>query len=177
MRVLVIDDDAFIRSSLRRLLIRKYRAVVAEAADGLLGIQHLIDHSCDLVLLDVHMRGMGGLETLEAIRRSPRHRATPVIMLTGDSDASIVANALQLGVADFLVKPVDATVLFERITTALTRAGKAGLLHAGHEGTAPHTAAPAPAPAPAKAPVTQSRVLADGVKRRALPQGDGDQRF
>jgi DNA-binding NarL/FixJ family response regulator len=121
MRVLIIDDDPHIRSGLRRLLALKYRAEVAEAEDGMVGVQHLLVHPCDLVLLDLHMRTMDGMDTLKAIRRSPKHGSLPVFMLTGDSDESVVASAMALGVEGFLIKPVDATVLFERIDAALAR--------------------------------------------------------
>lgn len=124
MRILVIDDDAYIRSGLRRLLVRKYAAEVAEASDGVVGLQCLREVQYDLVLLDLHMRTMDGMDTLRAIRRSPKLGSMPVMMLTGDSDESIVAAALTLGVQDFLIKPVDATILFERIDAALVRAGK-----------------------------------------------------
>jgi DNA-binding NarL/FixJ family response regulator len=157
MRVLVIDDDPHIRSGLRRLLTMKYRAEVAEAPDGSIGIQHLLENPCDLVLLDLHMRTMDGMDTLKAIRRSPKHSSLPVLMLTGDSDESVVAGALALGVAGFLIKPVDATVLFERIDAALARVAAQGSPHAAAETAAVPAAAP-------KAPVKQ--VLAEAVKLR-----------
>ena len=103
MRVLVIDDDPHIRSGLRRLLAMKYRAYVAEAAHGVVGCQHLLEHACDLVLLDLHMRAMDGMDTLKAIRRSPKHGSLPVLMLTGDSDESVVAGAVALGVAALII--------------------------------------------------------------------------
>jgi DNA-binding response OmpR family regulator len=159
MRVLVIDDDVHIRTGLRRLLVRKYGAQVAEAGNGIFGLQHLLDHPCDLILLDLHMRMMGGMETLAAIRRSPRYGSTPIMMLTGDSSEPVVAEARVLGVTDFLIKPVDATILFARIEGALTRAGRADLLIAE-----PLENGSAPAP-PEKA-LQLRRVLADCVKQR-----------
>jgi two-component system chemotaxis response regulator CheY len=173
MRILVIDDDAYIRSGLRRLLVRKYGAEVAEASDGVVGLQCLLDVTYDLVLLDLHMRTMDGMETLRAIRRSPKLGSMPIMMLTGDSDESIVANALALGVQDFLIKPVDATILFERIDAALVRAGKDAPVEAAADvPVAAAAIAPAavtipivPAAAPRlKAPIR--RVLAECVKLR-----------
>lgn len=158
MRVLVIDDDSHIRSGLRRLLVAKYRADVAEAADGAVGLQRLLEDPYDLVLLDLHMRTMDGMDTLKAIRRSPKHGSIPVMMLTGDSDLSVVVSAKALGVEDFLIKPVDATVLFERIDAALARAASQGPLDDGADLNVP-TSTP-------KAPVPLKRVLADCVKIR-----------
>jgi DNA-binding NarL/FixJ family response regulator len=160
MRVLVIDDDPHIRSGLRRLLTMKYRAEVSEAADGVIGCQHLLGHPCDLVLLDLHMRTMDGMDTLKAIRRSPMHGSLPVLMLTGDSDESVVAGAMALGVAGFLIKPVDATVLFERIDAALARVADPA---APDEVADPNVQTAVPAADP-KAPVKQ--VLAACVKLR-----------
>lgn len=160
MRVLIIDDDPHIRSGLRRLLTMKYRAEVAEAADGVIGCQHLLVHPCDLVLLDLHMRTMDGMDTLKAIRRSPMHGSLPVLMLTGDSDESVVASAMALGVAGFLIKPVDATVLFARIDAALARVAAAGQPDEATDLAAQTTGATAAPKAAFK------QVLAEAVKLR-----------
>jgi hypothetical protein len=161
MRVLVIDDDVHVRSGLRRLLAKKYHADVAEAGDGFIGVQYLLERPCDLIVLDLHMRIMNGMDTLAAIRRMPRHGSTPIIMLTGDSDQSVVAAAVALGVTDFLVKPVDATILFERIGGALARARerKGDLL----EGEAQQDL---PASDPPQMRVSVKRALATYVKNR-----------
>jgi DNA-binding NarL/FixJ family response regulator len=164
MRVLIIDDDSHIRSGLRRLLAMKYRAEVAEAADGVIGCQHLLVHPCDLVLLDLHMRNMDGMDTLRAIRRSPMHGSLPVLMLTGDSDESAVAGAMALGVAGFLIKPVDATVLFDRIDAALARVAGPGPLDQPAEPNVQTAVAPVVPGAAPKAPFKQ--VLAACVKLR-----------
>jgi two-component system nitrate/nitrite response regulator NarL len=158
IRVLLIDDDPHIRSGLRRLLVMKYRAEVSEATDGEKGCRHLLEHSCDLVLLDLHMRTMDGMDTLRAIRRSPKHSSVPVFMLTGDSDASVVASAMAIGVEGFLIKPVDATVLFERIDAALARVAR--------ERPPEDRPDPGVPPSTPKPPAPLKRVLADCVKLR-----------
>ena len=156
MRVLVIDDDPHIRAALRRLLVAKYHAEVAEASDGMIGLQCLLDYQFDLVLLDLHMRTMDGMETLRAIRRSPKQGSMPVMMLTGDSDESVVGDAKALGVGAFLVKPVDATILFERIDAALLSAHDEDRLDGGADLTVPALTS--------KAPI--KRALAECVKLR-----------
>lgn len=133
MRVLVVDDDPHVRSKLSRLLVLRYKADVIEAHDGTHALVHLLGSPCDLVLLDYEMKGMNGMETLRAIRRSPNHKMTPVMMLTGVSDMGSVVKALGLGVVDYLVKPVDAMVLFDRIAVALARCGRESLI-AGEAG-------------------------------------------
>ena len=130
MRVLVVDDDSNVRSALRRLLVLKYRAEVVEAEDGSVALQRLLRGGVDLVLLDMHMRTMDGMETLRAIRRSPTHGDTPVIMLTGSSDEGLIRQAISLGVEDYLVKPVDGVLLFSRIAAVMARCGKEPLLTA-----------------------------------------------
>ena len=74
MTVLVVDDDGGTRSVLHRLLVRDFAVRVIEAQDGLEAVQLLLGGRVDLVILDLGMRGMGGIETLEAIRRIPRPR-------------------------------------------------------------------------------------------------------
>lgn len=124
-RILVVDDDAAVRAGLRRSLVRHFKADVAEAANGVLALEHLVRHPCDLVLLDLKMPVLDGLKTLQTIRKSPR-RDIPVVMLTGMADAQQVKEALRLGVVHYLVKPVDASELVERLSPLLTREDVAG---------------------------------------------------
>jgi CheY-like chemotaxis protein len=126
MRVLVVDDSANVRASISRTLVRNMQADVIESRDGISALQLLLRYPCDLVLLDVRMPGIDGIETLRAIRRSPNHGHVPVVMLTGTSDAALVAQAIRLGVGDYLVKPVTPQLLCERITKALARQADSG---------------------------------------------------
>lgn len=101
--VMVVDDAELTRQTLTRLLRREGYATLA-AADGREALRLLERGIPDLILLDINMPDIGGLELLEQLHASPRWRALPVIMLTAMSDTHTVHRAEQLGAREFLVK-------------------------------------------------------------------------
>src|SRR5687767_15338623 len=105
---------------LRSAGIRSVHAV----ADPRQAAQQSLDVGADLVLLDWHLPGMGGLEVLQALRAAlPPHEFVPVIVLTGDNTTAVRDQALAMGAKDFLVKPLDLTEVMLRIRNLLeTRA-------------------------------------------------------
>lgn len=119
MTVLVVDDDSGARALMRRVLVRDFNAHVIEADDGVTGLERLLAEPVDLLLLDIKMRVMDGLRTLEAVRRSPKYSQLPVVMLTGLADQERVARAMQLGVTDFIVKPLVPAALRARLSRVL----------------------------------------------------------
>ena len=113
--VLVVDDVDDARDLLARLLRRAgYRAVTA--ADGEAALAAVDAEDPDLVLLDLMMPGMDGLEVLRRLRADARRRDVTVVMFTAVADRRCVAEARQLGAADYVVKgTVGAADLFDRI--------------------------------------------------------------
>jgi len=122
MKILVVDDDAAIRQSIRRTLTRFYHADVTEAANGFDALERLMRTPFDLVLLDVNMPAMDGIKTLQVIRRSPHRNAVPVVMLTGSADQTKVQQAHRLGVAGYLLKPIQPDALVRRLNELLALA-------------------------------------------------------
>lgn len=118
-RLLLVDDNADNRNVLSRRLERQGYAVVA-AESGEVALQSLNHHPCcDLVLLDIMMRDMDGLETLKRIRRRYSMLQLPVIMVTALSESQNAVEALQLGANDYITKPVDFLVALARVRTHL----------------------------------------------------------
>ena len=105
MRVLMIDDHALFRMGLSELLERRGIEVVAALGDCEKGIQWVEENSPDVVLLDMRMPVMNGLEVLQELRR--RQVAMPVVMLTTSRDESDVVNALQNGARGYLLKDME----------------------------------------------------------------------
>lgn len=104
--VLVVDDEASIRQSLEGILKDEGIAVVT-APDGESAISQLAAHRPALVLLDIWMPGMDGVETLKRIKEiSPE---TPVVMISGHATISTALTATRLGALDFLEKPLELT--------------------------------------------------------------------
>lgn len=117
-RVLVVDDMPLNRDVLGRRMRREGYEVL-EAESGPEALELLAASAVDLVLLDVMMPGMSGLEVLEAIRATCTLSELPVIMVTARDHSEDVVQALALGANDYVVKPVDYPVLQARMRTQL----------------------------------------------------------
>jgi phosphoserine phosphatase RsbU/P len=117
-RILVVDDDEGNRESLsRRLQRRGYTVDVAP--EGHSALQILETTPIDLVLLDVMMPGINGLEVLTRIRQTRPPTELPVIMVTANDATSDVVTALSLGANDYLTKPLDFAIVVARVQTQL----------------------------------------------------------
>ncbi len=117
-RVLVVDDDAQNRDLLARRLERQ-GFEVATARDGLEGLRRLDADDPDLVMLDVMMPGMNGLEVLERIRHSRSISELPVILATGLAETADAVEGLERGANDYVTKPFDFPMVIARIRTQL----------------------------------------------------------
>ena len=118
MKVLVADDDPTSRTLLRRLLIRDYDCAVTEVENGLEALTQLDRQHFSVLLLDVQMPVMGGLEALEAIRGSS-HSSLPVVMLTAERGETVVKKAVGLGITDYLIKPLKPNWVGERLAQVM----------------------------------------------------------
>jgi adenylate cyclase len=116
--LLVIDDDALNRDLLARQLARMgYFVAVAET--GAAGLDRLGSDEIDLVLLDVIMPDVDGIEVLRRIRRDTRLREVPVIMISSLDEIDSAIRCLELGATDYVTKPFHPTLLAARIGSAL----------------------------------------------------------
>lgn len=116
--VLVIDDDPDFQLLLKTLVAAMQHPVVG-AADAGEAIDWLQRNEPSLILLDYQMPGQDGVGFLEWLRKSPRLRPTPVMMLTGHSHPDTVQRVRKLGIADFIVKPSDPPTLMKKISAYL----------------------------------------------------------
>jgi CheY-like chemotaxis protein/signal transduction histidine kinase len=120
--LLVVDDNAMNRDLLSRQLARA-GYVVQTAEDGRQALEHLSERAYDLILLDVIMPGMDGIEVLRHVKSDAALAGTPVVMLSSLDDVESAIRCIELGAADFLSKPFHPTLLQARIgaTLELTR--------------------------------------------------------
>jgi CheY-like chemotaxis protein len=107
-RVLVVDDDLAVRLRVRDLLVSVDHCEVVEAADGQAGLDEVARQPPDLILLDLMMPGMNGLEVCAALGRDPVASQIPVIVLSAGDEAGAMSAALEAGAEDYLVKPSRA---------------------------------------------------------------------
>jgi len=116
--ILVVDDDELNRDMLSRRLERKeYRVLVA--SDGSEALELAGRELLDLVILDIMMPGMSGLEVLKILRQTRSATELPVIMASAKGESQDVVNALELGANDYATKPLDFPVLLARIEAQL----------------------------------------------------------
>lgn len=113
MRVLMIDDHALFRMGLSELLERRGIEVIGAVGDCQQGIDWVIEKSPDVVLLDMRMPAMNGLEVLQELRR--RGVGMPVVMLTTSREESDVVNALQNGARGYLLKDMEPDELIKAL--------------------------------------------------------------
>ena len=119
VRVLVVDDIEANRDVLSRRLGRRGYATV-HAEDGQTALDLIaVEPPFDLVLLDVMMPGMSGLEVLERVRKTHTPAQLPIIMATAKDQAEDVVKALSLGANDYVTKPLDFAILMARVQTQL----------------------------------------------------------
>jgi CheY-like chemotaxis protein len=122
IKVLVVEDEHYSRKVIRTLLTAIGVEQIQEANDGASGLAAIQAHNPDIVLLDWEMPGMDGAEFMRKVR-SPAtfpNPDVPIIMLTGHGERSRVVEAVNLGVHEFLLKPVSSTALMTRILGVLT---------------------------------------------------------
>ena len=117
--LLVVDDDEMNRVMLTRLLTREGYAVTG-ANDGAAALELVGKHSFDLVLLDIRMPGIDGLQVLETLRKTRSVAELPIIMATAEDSSSDVVRALKLGANDYVTKPRDFSVVLARVQTQLS---------------------------------------------------------
>jgi len=117
-RILVIDDGRMARMLLARQLSGEGHEVV-EAECGEDGLALLKEGTFDLVILDVLMPGLGGIETLEKIRESHTADELPVIMATAQDQLDTMVEAFEKGANDYVTKPVMFPILRARLNTHL----------------------------------------------------------
>jgi two-component system, chemotaxis family, chemotaxis protein CheY len=114
-KILIVDDSPSVRQQVRLALSQAGFAVI-EANDGMDGIQKL-DSTPDvaLVVSDVNMPRMNGLDMVEKVKSEPKHKALPVLMLTSEGQPALIERAKKAGVKGWVVKPFNADMLVAAI--------------------------------------------------------------
>ncbi|UAB74583.1 sigma-54 dependent transcriptional regulator [Mesoflavibacter sp. SCSIO 43206] len=119
-KILVIEDEAAIRRVLVKILSEensKYQ--VEEAEDGLAGIEKVKKEDYDLILCDIKMPKMDGVEVLEAVKKIKPE--IPMVMISGHGDLDTAVNTMRLGAFDYISKPPDLNRLLNTVRNALDR--------------------------------------------------------
>jgi len=119
-KILIIEDEAAIRRVLVKILSEESDTYhVEEAEDGLAGIKKIKKEDYDLVLCDIKMPKMDGVEVLEAIKKIKPE--IPIVMISGHGDIDTAVNTMRLGAFDYISKPPDLNRLLNTVRNALDR--------------------------------------------------------
>ena len=119
--VLVADDSRTMRAALSRSLRELGFTNISEAVDGADAINKLLDRPYDLMLLDMEMPVMNGMEVLAAMKLKPSISGIPVIVISAADQVETAVRCIEAGAEDYLPKPPPATLLRARVTTALEK--------------------------------------------------------
>jgi two-component system chemotaxis response regulator CheY len=112
--ILTVDDSRTMRDMLRLALVDAAFEVV-QAVDGVHGLEVLAQSEPDVIITDINMPNMDGFGFIEAVRRDDRRRATPILVLTTESDAEKKQRAREAGATGWIVKPFDAAKLVDAV--------------------------------------------------------------
>jgi class 3 adenylate cyclase len=120
-KVLLVDDSRLIRMGLRKSLIEIGLSDITEAGDGREAIETLVREPFDLMLLDMEMPEMNGMEVLAVLRDTPHHPWPPVIVISGGTSLEDAVRCIELGAEDYLSKPFNPVLLRARVKTSVER--------------------------------------------------------
>jgi len=124
VRVLLVDDDPDLRALARRALVRDGHEV-SEACDGGEALKMVADSIPDLIVLDLLMPHVDGLEVLAALREKPDTARIPVLLFTSLGNENCIRTGFELGATDYLVKPFTMPQLTARVRACIARASAA----------------------------------------------------
>ena len=121
LTILIVDDNQHMRMIVSEILRAIGVRRIYEAGDGAQGLQVLKTHSVDIVMTDLTMTPLDGIDFVRLIRKSPDNaiQTVPVIMITGHSTLSRVHEARDAGVSEFLTKPLTGRGVIERIALVI----------------------------------------------------------
>lgn len=120
MKILTIDDQLLVTFSVQRILTNR-GYTVKTAADGLEGVKMFEQFQPDLVIVDYHMPRMNGVEVVEYIRMK-HNSQIPILIMSGNTDVRIIEKGFELGIVDYLLKPVDLDKLVGAVSNLFERA-------------------------------------------------------
>jgi len=118
-KILIVDDSPTIRRMVAASLRSLQDTVFEEAGNGLEAIENLSRGLSDLMILDLNMPGMHGLEVLQFVRGLQKYQAIPIIVLTTKYDADSQSAALKGGASHYMTKPFDPAVLLTEVSRLL----------------------------------------------------------
>jgi CheY-like chemotaxis protein len=116
-KILVVDDQTEVINIITSFLDGKYEVYPAKTTTRAFSLMHM--HKFDLILLDILLPGMTGMEFFEHARKQAWYEKTPVIFVSSEADFKTVAQAINLGADGFIRKPIEKNVLIQKIISTI----------------------------------------------------------
>lgn len=123
VKFLIVDDNAFMRTIVRRVLAALDAEHIREAANGAAALKIMQTYQPDIAIVDWEMQPLDGLEFTRMVRTADdsSNPFLPIIMLSGHSEHNRILAARDIGINEFVVKPISVKTLFERIEAVIER--------------------------------------------------------
>lgn len=121
IKILVVDDYKAMRRITKNVLKQASFTNIVEADSGSSALSELKSQQVDLILLDVNMPEMTGFELLTTLKKDPKLKHIPIIMITSEGQKKSVLDAIKLGAADYIVKPFEDDVLIKKIKKVIEK--------------------------------------------------------
>ena len=119
-QILVVDDERIERNGIKMLLRHmQLPCEIAEAANGRDALEYLKEHTADILLTDVKMPFMDGIQLIEECKKDDRNEDMKCVIFSGCSEFDYARKAVRLGVSDYILKPVDPSEFKETITRVI----------------------------------------------------------
>ncbi|MFZ0453935.1 MAG: response regulator [Ignavibacteriaceae bacterium] len=120
-KALIIEDDDTVRAILKRVLVNKFNITPLEAANGKEGLSILKNNIPDIIFLDHMMPVMDGLSFLRNLRKEEKYKDIQILVITANDESDVVQEMIQMGISDYILKPIDPELTIKRIKIAIDR--------------------------------------------------------
>ena len=172
-KILLVDDEPFILEIVSLALggCRKYELLVA--GDGADGLKIARERSSDLVLLDVRMPILDGLETCHILKNDPATSSALVVLLTAKAQRMDVERGFAAGADDYILKPFSPTALLARVSELLNSTFSVGESSHTVDGTLTEAVGNTHSPSDMQRPTPPREVFGSGHRRRQQPRSSG----
>ena len=121
-KILIVDDDTGIRDLLKAALTRDIESEIQEAGDGDTALKLLDKGRFDLILLDIKMRGISGIDVLKKTKQA--HPETDILVLSGWDSQQVATEVLKAGAIDYIPKPSPINVICDKVREILKKKNK-----------------------------------------------------
>jgi len=118
--VLIVDDSTAITMILQKALLMRGEFNITTVKNGMEALDYLKTEIPELILLDIAMPVMNGLEFLEKIRGIDTYKEIPVIILSSNKNAETIKQVATLGVSDYLLKPINMQLMYDKVSKIIS---------------------------------------------------------